>query len=367
MTNSLLTRRDVTLVATTGLLASCTNSEPPGDDDSQPSEGGGASDGGQEDGPGGGEGTGQEGPDDDMVDDVIEEEPFDGMTVTRVTDGAINSWDLTMLRGGTPLLRYRMQGRWDGQASQLDGYQRMEEARALEGASTLGGEVIIPRSNWEFAFQIVVDGDAQFVPYHGTATAVAKDLPTVRLDGDPLDPESLTIGEPVSAESFSLAQTIVARHPARGEEDLVEVTTTTTWTSDGRGRIDGTWRALQNVEIGNAYGPMLPFSRDVFDRVITDTGGDVGVEDDDTSETVSIANTTTARIASSEFGWSAAISWDDPEETLRTVEHGGGTDVFLQLRDDGIGKIYPQVWDVGDRVEAGATWEFGAEWAVTAP
>ena len=363
----------MTIAAPTGILASCTidpPDRPSGDGgDKSGSDTGGdddVSDGGVDGKPGDGDEQDPGDAEDDMVDAVIGAEPFDGMSVTRVTDGALTSWDLTMLRGGTPLLRYRLQGRWDGQASQVDGYQRMEEARVLEDAADLGGELIIPRSNWEFAFQLIVEGDSQFVPYHGTATAFAKGEPTVVLDGQRIDPEALPIGEARNAKEFSLTQTILARHPRRPEQDLVEVTTTTSWSRDGRGRIEGTWRALQQVEIGNAYGPMLPFSRDIFDRVLTDAGDDMAVEESGASETVPIANTTTARIASSSSGWSAAITWDEPEETLRSAEQGG-TDVFLQLREDGIGKIYPQVWDVGDVVEVGTTWEFGAEWAVTAP
>lgn len=345
------------------MLAACTAEDPDGPSDGGAGQPDGAATGDQPDQGSPGDADGE----DDMVDEVVEQGPFDGLTVTRVKDGKINSWDLSMTRGGVLMLRYRMQGRWDGSAPQLDGYQRMEEARALDGAAKLAGELIIPRSNWEFAFQIVVDDDAQFVPYHGTPTAFVSSAPELRTDGDVVDPDAVPVGEPREVGEFSLSQTVVARHPRRGDQDLVEIATTTTWTSDGRGRIDGTWRALARIEVGNAYGPMLPFSREVFDRVITDTGGDMAVEDTDSSETLPIANTTEARLVSSSSGWQAAITWDEPEETLRTTAQGGGTDVFLQLRGDGIGKIYPQVWDAGDVVESGTTWTFGAEWAVMAP
>lgn len=302
-----------------------------------------------------------------MVQQLAAAQPFDALVVSRVADGPLTSWDLTLSRQGAPMLRYRLQGEWDGSAPQVDGYQRLEEARALEGAATLAGEVIVPRSNWEFAFQLVVDGDAQFVPYHGVPTAFQVGTPVVAFDGVQIDPDSLPVGEERAVSEFALTQTVRARHPARPDADLVEITTTTTWTAEGRGRIEGSWKALADVEMGNAYGPMLPFDRDVFDRVLTDTGGDVGVEDDDSAETVPIANATSAQIRSSEHGWSAAIAWRDPARTLRTEEEGGGTDVFLQLREDGIGKIYPQVWDLGDAVPAGTEWSFEAEWIVCAP
>lgn len=333
---------------------------------SPPGSPGGSSDGGVTSTPG--TGTSDSAEDTTMVEQLAAEHPFDALTVARAADGPLTSWDLTFSRGGAPMLRYRIQGEWDGQAPQVDGYQRLEEATALEGAPTLAGEVIVPRSNWEFAFQLVVDGDAQFVPYHGVPTAFAVGETVVRLDGDDTRPGSLEIGRAVEVEDFALTQTVRARHPRRPDEDLVEITTTTTWQSDGRGRIEGTWRALADVEMGTAYGPMLPFSRDVFDRVITDTGGDIAVEDDASEETVPIANTTSAQLRSSEHGWSAAITWRDPGETLRAEAAGdGGTDVFLQLRDDGIGKIYPQVWDLGDAVAAGTAWDFEAEWIVCAP
>lgn len=364
VTNSLLSRRTVTVAVAAGLVTSCAP-ESPAPPDTPASDGGDEAAGGDE--TDGDDSRGDDPDEDDMVDAVIDDDPFDGLTVTRVHDGALESWDLTMLSHGTPILQYRLQGRWDGKAPQVDGYQRMEEAKALEGAPTLAGETVIPRSNWEFAFQIDVDGDKQFVPYHGTPTTFAAADPVVEVDGAQVPPEDFIVGEARNVSSFSLEQTVVARHPARGDTDLAEIATTTTWTREGRGRIDGRFRALEEFTVGNAYGPMLPFSRDIFDRVITDTGDDIAVDDDNSSETVPIANTTTARIASSDSGWSAAITWDEPERTLRTEGQSGGTDVFLQLRSDGIGKIYPKVWDSGDVVTPGTEWLFGAEWAVTAP
>ncbi|MGF7022900.1 hypothetical protein [Brachybacterium tyrofermentans] len=310
---------------------------------------------------------------DDPIDALIAKVPYDQMTVTAVDDGALTSWDITYLAAGRPILRYRLQGAWDGTSGQTDGYQRLEEVRALEGAPSLQDQIVMPRSNWEFAFQIDVDGDKQFVPYHGTPTAFAAAPSAPSIDGSLVEMDAFTVNEPRIAQSFALEQTVFARHPASGEADLVEITTTTTWTSDGRLALSGVWNALEDVTLGSAYGPMLPFSRDIFDEVGTDTSeyievesvGEATADGDPAGRTIEIDGSSAAVIRSSDTGWTAAIRWPHAERTLRAAANeGGDSDVFLQLREDGIAKIYPQVWDQGETVSAGTTWEFGAEWII---
>lgn len=304
---------------------------------------------------------------------IIQKAGYDGMTVTLVEDGALRSWDVTLLSGAAEILRFRIQGAWDGEAPSVDGYQRLEEVRALAGAPTLPDEVVMPRSNWEFAFQIDVDGDKQFVPYHGSPTAFAEQPAIISLDGVPVDLGGMALGHAVTARSFSLQQTVLARHPARDGEDLARITTTTTLEADGRLRVEGTLDALQDFVVGSAYGPMLPFSREVFDQVETDSVGSLEVDSvaeaqedgEPVEQTIPIDGSTSALIRSTDSGWSAAIRWIDADETLRAEESEEGiSQVFLQLRDDGIAKIYPQVWGQGESVPGGTTWDFGAEWII---
>lgn len=371
---TVLSRRVVLGAALGGLLAACTPDEGGPGDSSGTAGRGGASDGGggtSEDGAAGsGEGQGEV---EEPIEALAAKNPYDAMTITPVADGAMTSWDITYLAAGSPVLRYRLQGEWDGESAHADGYQRLEEVRVLEGAPTLQGQTLMPRSNWEFAFQIDVDGDKQFVPYHGTPTAVAAVPPAIVVDESVISPDDLEVGVPMDARSFALEQTVHARHPARGEKDLVEITTTTTWTADGKLAVSGTWTALEDVVMGSAYGPMLPFSRDIFDEVGTDTSeylevdsvAEAKADGDPAGQTLEIDGTRAALIRSSETGWTAAIRWLHAEQTLRsTANEGDESDVFLQLRDDGIAKIYPQVWDQGETVTAGSTWKFGAEWII---
>ena len=363
----LLSRRIALGAGAIALLGACTSSD---EESSGPSESG-ASDGVPKDGANGsGEGDTDV---DDPIGALIAKALYDQMTVTAVDDGALTSWDITYLTSGSPILRYRLQGAWDGESGHADGYQRLEEVRALEGAPSLQDQIVMPRSNWEFAFQIDVDGDKQFVPYHGTPTAFAAAPSTPTIDGKPFATDTLAINVPLPAQSFSLEQTVHARHPARAETDLVEITTTTTWTSDGKLSLTGTWNALEDVTMGSAYGPMLPFSRDVFDEVGTDTSEYIEVESvaeatadgDPAGQTIEIDGSSAAVIRSISTGWTAAIRWLDADRTLRAAANkGGDSEVFLQLREDGIAKIYPQVWDQGETVSAGTTWEFGAEWII---
>ena len=309
----------------------------------------------------------------DPLGSLIDAAGYDAMTVALVGDGALRSWDITLLSAGDEVLRYRLQGAWDGESPQVDGYQRLEEVRALSGAPSLRDEIIMPRSNWEFAFQLDIDGDKQFVPYHGTPTAFAADPAAVTVDGKALDLAGIKIGSAMPAASFALDQTVIARHPARPGEDLARIATTTTIEANGRLTLSGSLTALSDLVMGAAYGPMLPFSRNVFDQVGTDTSDPLEVdsvaksqqEGEPVEQTIPIDGASSARIRSTEHGWSAAIRWVDARRTLRADDNEDGTsDVFLQLRDDGIAKIYPQVWDQGQAVEKGSTWEFGAEWVV---
>ena len=111
VTNSLLSRRTVTVAVAAGLVTSCAP-ESPAPPDTPASDGGDEAAGGDE--TDGDDSRGDDPDEDDMVDAVIDDDPFDGLTVTRVHDGALESWDLTMLSHGTPILQYRLQGRWDG-------------------------------------------------------------------------------------------------------------------------------------------------------------------------------------------------------------------------------------------------------------
>lgn len=364
VTERRILRRSLLAIAALGTLAACTRTEEPGGEDPTtvevlPSDGGGGEEG--------------EGAMADPLGTLIDAAGYDAMTVALVGDGALRSWDITLLSGGAEVLRYRLQGAWDGESPHVDGYQRLEEVRALAGAPSLRDEIIMPRSNWEFAFQIDVDGDKQFVPYHGTPTAFAADPAEVRVDGQVLDLAGVEIGKAKPAASFSLEQTVLARHPARPGEDLARISTTTTVEASGRLSLTGSWTALSDLVMGAAYGPMLPFSRDVFDQFGTDVTESLEVESvaesrrdgEPVEQTIPIDGASAARIRSTEHEWSAAIRWVDARRTLRSDDNQDGTsDVFLQLRDDGIAKVYPQVWDQGQAVPEGTTWDFGAEWVV---
>lgn len=365
VTERRILRRSVLGMAALGALAACSRREEHSGEDpttveTPPSDGGGD--------------EGGEGPMADPVAMLIDSAGYDAMVIALVGDGALRSWDITLLSGGSEVLRYRLQGAWDGESPQVDGYQRLEEVRALAGAPSLQGEIIMPRSNWEFAFQIDVDGDKQFVPYHGTPTAFAADPAVVSVDGQVLDLAAVEIGMATPATSFSLEQTVVARHPARPGEDLARISTTITVEANGRLSLTGSWTALGDLVMGAAYGPMLPFSRDVFDQVGTDVTESLEVDSvaesrrdgEPVEQTIPVEGASAALIRSTEHGWSAAIRWVDARRTLRSDDNqDGNSDVFLQLRDDGIAKVYPQVWDQGQDVPGGTTWEFGAEWAIT--
>lgn len=364
VTERRILRRSLLTTAVLGTLSACILTDERGDEEPTTVEVPPSDDGGDE----GGDGAMA-----DPLGTLIDAAGYDAMTVQLVGDGALRSWDITLLSGDAEILRYRIQGAWDGESPQVDGFQRLEEVRALAGAPSLQNEIIMPRSNWEFAFQIDIDGDKQFVPYHGTPTAFAADPAVARVDGQELDLPAVEIGKAQPATSFSLEQTVMARHPARPGEDLARISTTTTIEANGRLALTGSWTALSDLVMGAAYGPMLPFSRDVFDEVGTDVTDSLEVDSVEESrrdgepveQTIPIDGASAARIRSTEHGWSAAIRWVDARQTLRSDDNEDGTsDVFLQLRDDGIAKVYPQVWEQGQEVPEGTTWDFGAEWAV---
>lgn len=301
---------------------------------------------------------------DGFVGEIAADSPYSEMRVRAVDDAyEVKSFDIVHTGGGKTRT-VRVQGEYVADTPGIDSYQRIEEI-------WLGDYLACPRSNLEFAFQLTVGGNTQFIPYHGTSTSksvAARPVQYRDLDGTPLNLAGLQYGQSIVPNGFVIDQSVYGRHPSAGTQNLVRIDTVTTFHPDGLIEVSGSWEALVEVTVGAVYAPMTPYQQADMTR-LQHTGGTVALDtappsvttNQDLPDTISSGLLT----ASSRPGVQVAWAWTDPSETLRMNEpdrKANSPIIFVQRRTDAINKIYPHVWQQGTTVAAGTRWEFGAQW-----
>lgn len=314
---------------------------------------------------GGGGTTGPQYPlGDGFVGEIAVDSPYREMRV-RAVDDAFDMTGFDIVHTGNGKTRtVRLQGPYVAGTPNVDSFQRIEEI-------WLGDYLASPRSNLEFAFQLTVNGNTQFVPYHGTSTAKSVSVRPVQyrdLDGTVLDLGALAYGQSIVPNGLVVDQSVYGRHPDAGTTDLVRIDTVTTFYPDGLIEVDGTWEALQEVTVGSVYAPMTPYQQADMTRlqhsggtVALDTSPPASTTSQDLPDTVSTGLLTASSRPSVQVAW----AWTDPTDTLRMAEpdrKASGSIIFVQRRTDAINKIYPHVWQPGTVVAPGTVWNFGAQW-----
>lgn len=291
--------------------------------------------------------------------------PYTALTATGVDDpGEVVSWDLVHAGGGKTL-RTRLQGRWDGTTAQMDALQRVEEV------TTGSGYLIGPRSNWEVAYQLyqttTSTTGAQFVPYHGVATAFEREAPVyTTLPGVPVTMPG--IGATITlADGLVVRQSLYGRHPSAGVNQT-RLDMETRFHPDGLVEVQGTWTALVDVKVGSVYAPMVPYAQADIDQlehaggtITLDTTAPTAITSYDIPSTID----TGVLKSTARPGVRIAWAWTSPNATLRRTAGDRkitGTVAFIQRRTDGINKVYFHVWNPGTIVQAGESWEFGGQW-----
>lgn len=234
---------------------------------------------------------------------------------------------------------------------------------------------ILPRSNMEWAFQVDVDGNAQFAPYHGTNSAKAfqYEAPTfTHLDGTVID----VAGSPNGiisevTDGLKIRQRLYVTHPDSGATRWVAVDEVKTILPDGMIQFEGVMTFLEDTKIGNFYAPMTPVGPGIFDHLHVQGGAtyDVATTAPGTTSYTQI----TEQHAASSFLFTSttdpekfvAVSLLDPDRTLArgdAMEETGNRALQLEERNTGLIKLYPGVFTSGSVIPAGTVWRFGAQW-----
>lgn len=305
---------------------------------------------------------------DGYVGAIADQSPYSEMRVTAVDDAyEMIGFDITHTGGGRTRI-LRLQGPWISGTPQTDGYQRIEEV-------FLGSYLAVPRSNMEFAFQLypstTATSGAQFVPYHGTVTAVAARPVIYRdLDGNVLDLNGLAYGASIVPNGLVVDQSVYARHPDTGTTNHIRIDSVTTFYPDGMIEVQCRWEALIDVKLGSVYAPMIPYQQADM-TTLQHSGGTVTLDTAPVTANTNqdLPDTITSGLlsASSRPGVQIAWAWTDPNATLRWAEPDrktSGVKTFVQRRPDAINKIYAHAFNTGVVVTAGTVWNFGAQWRI---
>lgn len=267
---------------------------------------------------------------------------------------------------------YRLQGPWSGAANGMDAFQRIEETwiGAVTNGKPTADTLVMPRSNIEWAFQIDVGGNRQFVPHHGSVTAVDAGAPRglYRMDGTAIDLSTLAVGGTIAGlNGVKHRQSVYARHPDSGTTNWVRIDQVITISPDGMLQSESTWTALRDVVVGSHYAPMTPIQVGLVDAAHVLGGGTYPIP------TTSPATTTYDTIAEGKAAESvlfsgpsvfAAVAFLDPAETLLRGDPLGETTtpVRIENRSSGLVKLYPSAFRGGVTVPAGTVWRAGAQW-----
>lgn len=266
---------------------------------------------------------------------------------------------------------FRLQG--IDNASYLDDMQLVEEIWAGPvNAGVPSMDILMSqRSNMEFAFQIDIDGDRKWVPYHGIETAF--DTGGTRglfyMDGTKVNPQNLPVGTVISnLEGLKMRQSIYGRHPESGDKNWVRVDQITTFSPDGMMQSETVWTALEDLTIGSNYAPMTPMSPHLSKMQVM--GGkeyNFSIGESTTYVTIDEGrNTESFLVTDPNSNQFVAVAYLDPETTLLRNNPLADT---LELRVEqrahtsaNLLKVYPSGFERGIVIPKGTVWRFGAQW-----
>ena len=267
--------------------------------------------------------------------------------------------------------------RVQGPTSSTDDQRRFEEAwvGTYSGTSVSKDLLILPRSNIEWAFQIDVGGNRQFAPYHGSNSAKAwqYEAPIITdATGAPLDLAAMAVDEvKTGVKGFKVRQRLYLTHPDSGDTRWAAVDEVRTIAPDGMIQSEAVITFLRDTTIGNNYGTMTPVAAGTFDQMRVLGGGSYAVPTTPPASTqygnitekhggTSVLFTSTS--APSAFVASTIL---DPDATLRRgdpTEETGDNALRLELRSNGLVKLYPVAFQSGSVIPAGTVWRIGAQW-----
>ena len=258
-----------------------------------------------------------------------------------------------------------------------DNQRRYEEGwiGAYTGTTISKDLLILPRSNVEWAIRINVDGDKQFAPYHGSASArVDQYEPPMFTDGngDPLDLDGLPLdGVLTDVQGFKVRQRLYITHPGSGAVKLADVDETRTIAPDGMMQSESVITFREDVTVTSNYGPMTPVDYATFDQLHILDGATYPVATTPPTSTEYV-NITENHAAKSHLFTSTntpnafvATAYLDTDATFirgHELEDTSASALRFEQRSSGLTKVYPSIFQSGSVIPAGFVWRPGAQW-----
>ena len=270
---------------------------------------------------------------------------------------------------------YRVQG--EGPLAGQDDQRRIEETwvGTYSGTTVSKDLLIMPRSNIEWAFQIDVGGNKQFVPYHGSASGTANRYePATITDGNgkQLAISGLPVDGVISnVNGLKIRQRLYVTHPDSGSTRWAAIDEMWTIAPDGMLQSEAVITFLKDTKVGSNYAAMTPVAQDVFDKMQVMGGGAYTIKTTppDATEylTVTEGHTTQSALFTSTANTKAfvAVNYLDRAASFmvgNSAEDKTATALRIEQRSSGLTKLYPQPFTEGTVVPAGTVWRPGAQW-----
>lgn len=296
---------------------------------------------------------------------------YSQMLITKAE--ANNTVDVTCINPSSNRhVTYRLQGTKN--ATWIDDMQIIEEiwVGGVSGGVPSMDALVSPRSNMEWAFQIDINGNSQFVPHHGVETAIdtgdARGL--YKMDGAKIDVASMAVGSRLSGlNGVKMRQSVYGRHPDTGTKNWVRVDQLTTIAPDGLLQSETTWTALHDVKLGNNYAPMTPIVMGEFDTLQVMGGSSYPLDKvapamtryDTITEGRDASSMLITGTGSAKF---AALAYLEPRSTLlqNNPMASDPSPHRIEQRNNGWIKVYPSGFTKGSTVPSGTVWEMSAQW-----
>ena len=224
-------------------------------------------------------------------------------------------------------------------------------------------------SNKNFAFRIAhpEGGDSQFIPDHGHDVETLMG-PAEFYDGPrKIDVDSLTPGVPIEVGELTMVQHFLGHNPYDVTDELADVRTVDTIMADGTYRAEGRIEALRDLIIAStSYTGMLPFNPNELNLVATSLRTTYPAPPEDLPNEPLGADglhSTSVAVVGDDPALVAAVRFNQPEETRRLSLNESSDPIFIQHRNEDMGKIYPRIGYAGDTLApAGTVWRFSADY-----
>ena len=224
-------------------------------------------------------------------------------------------------------------------------------------------------SNKEFAFSMRKNGTNNpyyFTPLHGTTPTAIPISTKFIVDGVE---KTFSQGEQVdNVKEFQMYQQVYGKNPE--SENLVKITTMTTFRNDGVVNIDGKIEFLVDTDIQTAYGIMIPFNKEFTDYIVSSISGKHETNKaNGTNEYLTIdKDNCTSFIALSETNKNLAVACDflNPKQTLRqgaTNKNSEEKRAWIEHRDSTVVKVYQGVYS-NCTVKAGEVYKFSGSFII---